>query len=65
MIDTDTSKTNNQHAQFKCVSFKTSERCVVEIMPNITKPATIDKVKNLFLNGFDLKQLSLVLAVNI
>ena len=54
-----------KHSKFRVVSFKSSPNFVNAIAASIENPTISDKLKNLFLNGFDLNILSFVLAVNI
>lgn len=65
MMDIEKINTTAQQEKSKLVSFKISPKLVVAISVKSPNPTTSDSVKNLFLNGFDLKQLSFVRAVNI
>ena len=65
IIETESRKTINQQEKLRLVSFKTFLKEVVAIRARSPKPTTIERVKNLFLNGLDLKQHSFERAVNI
>ena len=58
-------KTTSQQERSKDVSFNKFLKSVVAIVAKSPNPTIIESVKNLFLNGLDLKQDSLERAVNI
>ena len=65
MIEMERMNTINQQEKLRLVSFKTFLKEVVAMSASSPKPTTIERVKNLFLNGLDLKQHSFERAVNI
>lgn len=56
IIETEQTKTIVQHDKFSGSSFNKFPSPVVAMTINSPNPTTNDNVKNLFLNGFDLKQ---------
>ena len=65
MIETENNKTTAQQEKFKISRPRIFRKSVQAMTAKSPNPSTIANVKNLFLNGFDLKQLPLHLAVNI
>ena len=65
MMEIENKNTTNQQEKFKSSSPKMFRKFVQAINPSNPNPTTIARVKNLFLNGFVLKQQPLHLAVNI
>ena len=65
MIEIESPKTTAQQEMLKLSSFKTFPKSVKAISAKSPNPSTSAITKNLFLKGFDLKQLIFVRAVNI
>ena len=65
IIEIEKTKTMSQQEKSSEVSFKRFLISVFAIIVKSPKPTTIDRVKNLFLNGLVLKQHSFERAVNI